>query len=170
LFTVPPIYVAYVSATPLNEKDALLQVLFLVFLAGETWTDEAQWKFHQAKKGLSAKERAAKGGDVAKGFCTSGPFRYSRHLNFFCEQALWWTYAAFALNAAVSSSSGCKMILCFSKLWPATGAFLLTLLFQGSTSMTERLTLAKYPAYEVYQETTSRLVPWFPGDQISKKN
>jgi steroid 5-alpha reductase family enzyme len=39
---------------------------------------------------------------------------------------------------------------------------LLTLLFQGSTGLTEKLSLRKYPAYADYQRTTNRLVPWFP--------
>jgi steroid 5-alpha reductase family enzyme len=37
----------------------------------------------------------------------------------------------------------------------------LTLLFQGSTAMTEQISLSKYPAYRDYQRKTSRLVPWF---------
>ena len=42
------------------------------------------------------------------------------------------------------------------------GTVLLTLLFQGSTAMTEGLSLEKYPSYAKYQRTTSRLVPWPP--------
>jgi steroid 5-alpha reductase family enzyme len=38
----------------------------------------------------------------------------------------------------------------------------LTLLFQGSTRMTEELSLTKYPSYGEYQRTTSRLIPWLP--------
>lgn len=44
----------------------------------------------------------------------------------------------------------------------ALGPFLLTLLFQGSTWYTERLSAAKYADYKYYQQTTSRLVP-LPG-------
>ena len=40
------------------------------------------------------------------------------------------------------------------------GAVLLTLLFQGSTAFTERLSLDKYPSYADYQRTPSRLWPW----------
>ena len=42
------------------------------------------------------------------------------------------------------------------------GAALLTLLFQGSTAFTERLSLDKSPSYAAYQRTTSRLLPWPP--------
>ena len=47
--------------------------------------------------------------------------------------------------------------------WTIVGAASLTLLFQGSTWITEKITLQKYPAYAGYQKTTSRLMPWFPG-------
>lgn len=46
------------------------------------------------------------------------------------------------------------------------GPLLLTALFQGSTGLTERLALEKYPAYRDYQRTTPRLVPlprWLRG-------
>jgi steroid 5-alpha reductase family enzyme len=42
------------------------------------------------------------------------------------------------------------------------GAPLLTLLFQASTSLTERLSLEKYPSYAAYQQRTSRIVPLPP--------
>jgi len=32
--------------------------------------------------------------------------------------------------------------------------------------MTERITAGKYPAYAAYQQTTSRLMPWFPGPAL----
>jgi hypothetical protein len=32
--------------------------------------------------------------------------------------------------------------------------------------MTEALTLAKYPSYAAYQQSTSRLLPWFPGPSL----
>ena len=46
------------------------------------------------------------------------------------------------------------------------GAAVLTALFQGSTTFTEKLTLAKYPAYADYQRRTSRLVPLPPKDRL----
>ena len=46
--------------------------------------------------------------------------------------------------------------------WTVVGPVLLTMLFQGSTDMTEKLSLRKYPRYERYQERVSRLLPWFP--------
>jgi len=43
------------------------------------------------------------------------------------------------------------------------GPVLLTLLFQGSTTMTERVSASKYPGYAAYQRRTSRLLPLPPG-------
>ena len=43
--------------------------------------------------------------------------------------------------------------------WPYV---LLTLLFQGSTAMTERVSSGRYPAYAEYQRRTSRLIPMPP--------
>jgi hypothetical protein len=58
-------------------------------------------------------------------------------------------------------SSGAELVN-----WSGLGALLLIGLFQGSTWMTELLTLSKYPAYRAYQATTSRLVPWVPGPSL----
>ena len=84
-------------------------------------------------------------------FLQTGLFRFSRHPNFFFEQAQWWVVFVFGASAAGS-------------LWQPTviGAVLLTLLFVGSTRFTESLSKAKYPEYADYQASTSAVVPWFP--------
>lgn len=156
-FVAPPMFVASQNKTPLNSNDVVLTVMFIVFLVLETWTDETQWAFQNAKYAMTVQERKAAGGDFARGFCTTGPFKFSRHLNFFSEQSIWVTFYLFS----VSSKPGSPLIN-----WSFAGAFLLILLFQGSTQMTEALTLAKYPAYAAYQHSTSRLLPWFPGPSL----
>jgi steroid 5-alpha reductase family enzyme len=65
---------------------------------------------------------------------------------------MWWTIYAFSVAA-----SGAWLD------WSMTGAVLLTVLFQGSTGFTERITRRRYPSYADYQRTTSRLLPWFPA-------
>jgi steroid 5-alpha reductase family enzyme len=37
----------------------------------------------------------------------------------------------------------------------------LSVLFVGSTSFTEKITLSRYPEYANYQRRTSAIVPWF---------
>ena len=108
--------------------------------------DEQQWRFQSEKK-----RRRAAGLPVEQEFLTSGLFAWSRHPNFFCEQAMWWSFGLFAVSAG-----GAWLGVHF------VGAALLSLLFLGSTRFTEALTLAKYPSYAEYQRTTSRLLPWPP--------
>ena len=104
------------------------------------------------RDGFAQEKRDERGETPDADFLTSGLFRYSRHPNFFCEQAMWWVYYVFSIAAGAGVLN-----------WTIVGAASLTLLFQGSTWITEKITLEKYPAYAQYQSTTSRLMPWFPG-------
>lgn len=143
-----PAWVAQVHAgTPLSWLDFVAAALVLVFLAGETLADEQQWRFHQHKAAMKAR-----GEEPATPFLTTGLFRYSRHPNFFCEQAIWWSFYLFSVAA---SGEWLNLTL--------AGPLLLSALFQGSTSFTEEITLSRYPSYAEYQKTTSRLMPWFPA-------
>mmetsp|Transcript_6284 Transcript_6284/g.8114 ORF Transcript_6284/g.8114 Transcript_6284/m.8114 type:complete len:148 (+) Transcript_6284:683-1126(+) len=115
-------------------------------------------------------KKKKKGGDYLRGFCTSGVFKYSRHLNFFCEQSIWWTIYGFSiipsLHVSSSSSSEASLLgsLNFLINFAILGPILLSLLFLGSTRMTENLSIKKYPLYSVYQQTTPMLIPSFsPG-------
>ena len=141
-----PAFVALESPQPFGPADLALGALSLACLVGETLADQQQWRFHAHKKGLLAR------GELADPpFCTTGFFRYSRHPNFFCEVSQWWLFYGFTVAAGAE--------------WLNVGLIgpvLLTLLFDGSTRFTERLTLAKYPAYAAYQRRTSRLWPLPP--------
>lgn len=147
LITVPS-YAAYLHAgTPLGALDYAAATGFILLFLGETIADEQQWHFQTDKRADRAGGRTPKAD-----FLTEGLFRYSRHPNFFCEQGMWWVYYLFSVAA------GAKWLN-----WTILGALLLTLLFQASTTLTERISLRKYPAYADYQRTTNRVVPWFPG-------
>jgi steroid 5-alpha reductase family enzyme len=74
-----------------------------------------------------------------------------RHPNFWAEQGMWWCFYGLGVGASGQVLN-----------WTGVGALLLSLLFQGSTDLTEKLTLRKYPSYALYQARTSRLMPWFP--------
>eukprot|EP00899_Mesostigma_viride_P004759 jgi/Mesvir1/14284/Mv09714-RA.1 len=154
-----PIYVASKVATPLNEIDAAASILFLLFLAGEVTADQQQWAFQKDKKRQLDSGKKPVKGDAALGFlCSSGLFRFSRHPNFFCEQAMWWCIYLFSVAAT-------RQWLHYSII----GTLGLTMLFQGSTNFTEKLSKQKYPAYAAYQRTTSRLMPWFPGPSVESQ-
>jgi steroid 5-alpha reductase family enzyme len=134
------------TPAPFGALDVAATALFLLFLAGETIADNQQWAFQQAKRA-----RLAAGQPTAE-FVTTGLFRYSRHPNFFCEQAIWWSFYLFSVAAGAGPLNPTII-----------GPVLLTLLFAGSTRFTESITLSRYPRYATYQRTTSRLLPWLPG-------
>ena len=139
-----PVHQAWLwRETPLTFLDGIAAAVFVVFFIGEWVADEQMWKFQQGKK-----RKIAAGEEVAGQFVTTGLFAYCRHPNFFCEMGMWWVFYLFAVGA-----SGAWLH------WTGLGFVVLTLLFQGSTQLTESLTLAKYPAYRDYQATTPRLMP-----------
>ncbi len=145
LLIAAPAYAAWLArGDSLSALDWIAAGAFAFFWLGEAVADEQQWRFQTSKQ---ANRR--RGEPVAAEFLTQGLFRYSRHPNFFCEQAMWWSLYLFAVAA-----TGVWL-----NRWIA-GPLLLTLLFQGSTRLTESLTAAKYPAYRDYQLRTSRLAPW----------
>ncbi|MGN8551316.1 UNVERIFIED_CONTAM: DUF1295 domain-containing protein [Microbacterium sp. SLM126] len=139
-----PAYIAWQHPMPFGGWDAAFAVLFAAFLVGEFVADQQQWDFHEKKK--------AAGGHLEPGFMTTGLFAYSRHPNFFFEQAQWWAFYAIGAVALVADGGSW-----FN--WTIAGAALLTLLFIGSTIFTESITASKYPAYADYRRTTSMLVP-----------
>lgn len=142
LITLPAL-TAYNHQGTFGVPDALVALLFLGLLVGETVADQQQWVFQGAK--------AAGGSDFRPRFVQSGLWRLSRHPNFFFEQAQWW---ALFLMGAVAAGSLLQ--------WTVVGAALLTVLFVGSTNFTESITLSKYPEYAEYQSRTSAVVPWLP--------
>lgn len=143
-----PAYIAWQHPVAFGGWDAAFSALFAAFLVGEFVADQQQWDFHQAKR--------AAGGRLDPGFVTTGLFAFSRHPNFFFEQAQWWAFYAIGATAAVSAGGG---VWGGAINWTILGAALLSVLFIGSTIFTESITASKYPAYAEYQRTTSMLVP-----------
>ena len=142
-----PAYTAYENrGTPLGILDFLVAFVFLALLAGETIADQQQWDFQRAKQAL-----LAAGKEPGTRYLRTGLWRFSRHPNFFFEQAQWWAFFFFGVIAAGSVLQ-----------WTVAGAALLTGLFIGSTIFTESITKSKYPEYADYQATTSMLVPLPP--------
>jgi len=161
LISVPATFLAWkASCTPaasLTVLDVVAAALFVVFLAFEALADQQQWTF-QNRKHEMIRDGQRRMGDYAVGFLRHGLFKYSRHPNFFCEICIWWVFYLFSVSVTGAWLNWCIL-----------GPVLLTLLFQGSTSFTESITISKYPAYKKYQQTTSRLIPWFPAPLSSKK-
>ena len=149
-----PAWTAYQhrGSTPYGALDVVLALVFLACTLGETIADEQQWKF-QSHKLAEVKE----GRSPSAQFLESGLFRFSRHPNYFFELAQWWI---FFLMGAVAAGSLFQ--------WTIVGAFLLSVLFVGSTRFTESITLSRYPDYEDYQSRTSAVVPWLPRGYTSE--
>jgi steroid 5-alpha reductase family enzyme len=145
-----PAYTAYqLRGTSFGFLDLVLVAIFLACTLGETIADQQQWNFQ------SNKHREIAAGRVpAEQFLQTGLFRYSRHPNYFFELAQWWL--VFLLGAVAARSV---------MEWTVIGVVLLTALFIGSTSFTEKITLSKYPEYSLYQQRTSAVIPWSPRRQ-----
>jgi steroid 5-alpha reductase family enzyme len=140
-----PAFTALTAGTPFGAADAVLTVLFLALLAGETLADQQQWRFQEDKR-----RRTEAGDSSGPGFLGTGLWRWSRHPNYFFEVAQWWVIAGFGIAASRSVT------------WTVLGAVLLTALFAGSARFTESLTAAKYPGYADYRRRTSQIVPFPP--------
>ncbi|KXS14930.1 DUF1295-domain-containing protein [Gonapodya prolifera JEL478] len=152
---------SYVAATEpfsgWNSLDLIATGAFFASLTLETVADNQQWEFYETRRKvregkISAKEAGEAADDVQRGFLSRGLFAYSRHPNFFAEQCIWWSMYLLSVSA-----SGEKLN------WSGTGAFLLTLLFQGTAPFTEYLTSSKYPEYKTYQKRVPRIqmpLPW----------
>ncbi len=149
LFTLPVYLIYLYRGRGPGLFDAAAVLLFLVLLGMETAADQQQWNFQLAKK---TGENGENSPDIRNGFLSEGLFRFSRHPNYFAEISIWWVIYLYGVCA-----SG-KLIL-----WGAAGAVLLTVLFQGSTALTEKISGRKYPRYKDYQKRTSMIIPWFPG-------
>lgn len=140
-----PAWRAASAPGPLGALDAAAAVAFVAALVGETIADQQQWNFHQQKRAWQAR------GEAGPQFATEGLWRWSRHPNFFFEQAQWWLLTLFPLAAGLPWLDA-----------TLAGPVLLTLLFDGSTRFTEWITVSKYPEYAERQRTTSRWLPLPP--------
>lgn len=143
LLALPAHVAGQAGPTPLTGLDVAAAGAFLLCWLGEAVADQQQWNFQTAKQ--------AGGAAATAGFLDTGLFRFSRHPNFFCELAMWWCFYLFSVAA-----TGRWLTVALA------GPALLTLLFQGSTHLTEQISLRKYPRYAEYQRTTSRIIPWRP--------
>ena len=173
---------AYAGNEPLNILDAILTVSFLAFFAIEVTADQQQWhyqtnkyKWLDAQKTKGAKQLNYTSSEVEefkRGFLVKGLFRFSRHPNFFAEMCLWWIIYGFSISSQYAKMSeqtfDYSLLLNFSVL----ATFSLTMLFQGSTDLTEKITLTKYPKYAEYKCRVSRLIPFliWPSKPQSKQN
>ncbi|RNF09379.1 membrane protein containing DUF1295 [Trypanosoma conorhini] len=142
-----------IPAVAVGGKDVLVGAAILALIFFETLCDEQQQRFQRGKHAAQARRRGGSADGqqsrtASPGFCITGVFGHSRHLNVFCEGCVW---VAVALAALVHGGF---------VWWQWAGCATLQLLLRYSTArVTERLSREKYPAYALYQQTTPMLVP-----------
>ena len=144
-----PIYKVIKNNDETTEYDIFLIITFILLLIFETIADEQHYRFHTYKNSISIEERRKhKNEDIRNGFYTKGLFKYCRHPNYFCEQAIWVTLYSFTIQR--------------NKFYNFTilGSILLILLFQGSMQFSESITLSKYKEYNTYRKKTPQCIPF----------
>jgi len=152
LFTLPAIVALQHPSASLNLFDYVATALILFFILTETIADIQQWKFQSRKHAMinAGKELT---GDYKKGFLDKGLWAYSRHPNYFSEQAIWICFYLFSVAASGQWFN-----------WTIAGCLLLVVLFQGSSSFSEEISAGKYPDYAAYQKRVPRFVGRVKGE------
>ena len=131
--------------------DLIFSRALLAFVLLAYYADQQQWQYHQAKQYYQKTAKVPpkyKREDLERGFNTSGLWAWSRHPNFFAEQAFWLTIYQW----------DCRVTRTIFN-WTGVGALSYLLLFQASTLLTERITAGKYPEYADYQRKVGKFIP-----------
>lgn len=117
----------------------LALAIAVISLAGETISDRTLAAF---------RADPVNAGQV----CRRGPWRYSRHPNYFFEWLHWWAYVLFAWGSSQWA---------WSLIGPVAMYFFLN--YITGIPHAERSSLrARGAAYRHYQQTTNAFFPWIP--------
>lgn len=148
LFTLPTIVAMQYLASPLGVFDYVAAGLMFFFIVFETVADIQQWNYQSRKQALVTAGLELTG-DYRKGFLDKGLWAYSRHPNYFAEQAIWVCFYLFSVAASGQWFN-----------WSIAGCLLLIVLFQGSSGFSEEISSGKYPLYADYQKKVRRFLPF----------
>ncbi len=147
LITLPSIVVVNCITEPLRLLDYFAAMAILFFIAYEAVADKQQWDFQTAKRAASESDTETVS-PIRKGFLDQGLWAWSRHPNYFAEQAIWVSFYLFSVAASGDWIN-----------WSMMGCLLLVVLFRGSSTFSEEISAGKYPDYADYQQQTPRFVP-----------
>jgi steroid 5-alpha reductase family enzyme len=147
LFTLPVIVVMQNASEPLGMFDYIVAVLMFFFIVYETLADIQHWNY-QSRKWKKIKAGEELSGDYTKGFLDKGLWAYSRHPNYFAEQAIWVCFYLFSVAASGQWFN-----------WSIAGCLLLIVLFQSSSNFSEEISKGKYAGYAEYQKKVPRFLP-----------
>jgi len=146
LFTLPIVMALQFNDAPLGVFDWVIGLAMLFFIVYETVADQQHWNY-QSKKWKKINNNEALEGDYKKGFLDKGLWSFSRHPNYFAEQAVWVCFYLFSISASHQWLN-----------WSVAGCLLLIILFQGSANFSEEISSGKYPAYADYQKRVSKFI------------
>ncbi len=148
-----PLLAVMESTVSFNVFDAVVAALLLGFIIFETIADKQQMDFQTKKYELlkQGKKLEDLPNPYHLGFNTRGLWKRSRHPNYFAEQSIWVVLYLFTISGAVTNY--------FFFNWTLVGSMLLILLFIGSSSFSEGISLKKYPAYQDYIHKVSKYAP-----------
>lgn len=147
LFSLPALVALQFNDTPLHIFDYIIAALMFFFIVYEMIADIQHWNY-QSKKWALINQGKELYDDYKKGFLDKGLWAYSRHPNYFAEQAIWICFYLFSISAGAAWFN-----------WSIAGCLLLLILFQGSSNLSEDISASKYPEYKEYQKKTSRFIP-----------
>ncbi len=147
LFSLPLLFVALHPEVELMWLDYLAGSAMLLFIAIETLADNQLYRFHLQKQNKIERDGTYER-SLSKGFMADGLWKYVRHPNFAAEHGVWISFYFF--GAATSAQW-------FN--WTVAGPVLLVLLFMGSSEMTERISMTKYPGYSIYKQRIPKFIP-----------
>src|ERR1035437_776938 len=147
LFCTPLLFAAKYSEIMLTELDYLAAFFILLFILIETIADNQQYEFQMQKRHKTPRTRIYTD-YLNNGFVSEGLWSFVRHPNYTSEQAIWLSFYFFGVAASGQFIN-----------WTFTGPVLLILLFIGSTELTERISLLKYPEFENYKRSVSKFIP-----------
>ncbi|XXG96620.1 DNA-binding proteins Bright/BRCAA1/RBP1 and proteins containing BRIGHT domain [Hypoxylon texense] len=125
----------------------------LSLILSEWFSDQQQWDYHAAKHEYQKTAKVPRGcgftqAELDRGFNTSGLWAYCRHPNFAAEQTIWFVLYQWSCFASKTLYN-----------WAGLGSVFLIMVFQGSTWLTELISLGKYPEYEFYQKQVGAHIP-----------
>jgi steroid 5-alpha reductase family enzyme len=147
-FTLPTIIALQNPDVPIGILDYVAAALMLFFIIYEMIADIQHWNF-QSKKWAQIQAGKVLSDEYKKGFLDKGLWAYSRHPNYFAEQAIWVSFYLFSVAAGGQWFN-----------WSIAGCLLLVVLFQGSSNFSEEISNGKYPAYAAYQKRVPRFIPF----------
>jgi len=141
------------SNASFNLFDILAIASSLFFILIETIADEEQWKFYMKRNEMlkDGKILSEIESPYNLGFNTLGLWKYMRHPNYLSEQAIWVCLYIFTI-----ATNSCKYGI-FN--WTLFGPMLIILLFLGSSTFGEAISISKYPKYKDYQKQVFKYIP-----------